>query len=94
MSELINASICLSDIPRDQILTGKNGKKYLSISISERREVDRFGNTHSVYIRQTKEQREAKEERIYIGEGKAIVFDKTPAQQPVAEPQIPSDLPF
>ena len=29
-------SICLTDIPKEVIKTGKNGKKYLNISIWER----------------------------------------------------------
>ena len=77
---LINCSICLSDIPADRIkLFDKNGKKYLSIVVADLREADEYGNTHSVYIAQTKEEREAREKRTYIGRGKAVVFNN---QQP------------
>lgn len=77
---LINCSICLSDIPKDRIKTfDKNGKKYLSIVVAELREADEYGNTHSIYISQTKEEREAREKRSYIGRGKAVVFN---SQQP------------
>ena len=77
---LINCSICLSDIPADRIkLFDKNGKKYLSIVVAELREADEYGNTHSIYISQTKEEREAREKRTYIGRGKEVVFN---SQQP------------
>ena len=77
---LINCSICLSDIPADRIkLFDKNGKKYLSIVVADLREADEYGNTHSIYISQTKEEREAREKRTYIGRGKAEVFN---SQQP------------
>ncbi|MBQ2008396.1 MAG: hypothetical protein II236_06955, partial [Alistipes sp.] len=51
-----------------------NGKKYLAISVQDLREADEYGNTHSVYATQTKEEREAKEKRTYIGRGKEVVF--------------------
>ena len=79
----INCSICLSDIPADRIkLFDKNGKKYLSIVVADLREADEYGNTHSIYISQTKEEREAREKRTYIGRGKAVVFN---SQQPSIE---------
>ena len=71
---LINLSICLSDIPKDRIKLADNGKKYLNITVQDLREADEYGNTHSVYATQTKEEREAKEKRTYIGRGKEFVF--------------------
>lgn len=98
MAEMINVSLCVSDIPRDKIFVAESGKKYISICVSELREVDQYENTHSVFIRQTKEERERKDKRTYVGRGKAVVFrspEPTPDQVgelPVAEDV--SDLPF
>ena len=98
MAGLINVSLCVSDIPRDKIFVAENGKKYIGICVSELREVDQYENTHSVFIRQSKEERERKDKRTYIGRGKAVVFrpaDPTPDQVgelPVAEDV--DDLPF
>lgn len=40
-------SICLSDIPKEQIKAAPNGKKYLTIEIAPRRDgSDKLGNTH------------------------------------------------
>lgn len=46
---IINASICLTDLlPED--INEYNGKKYIRISIGEKREVDQYGKTHSVWV--------------------------------------------
>ena len=72
---LINCSICLTDIPRCRIKLAHNGKKYLNITIQDLRESpDQYGNTHSVFCTQTKEERDAQEKRTYLGNGKEVVF--------------------
>lgn len=96
---LINCSICLSDIPKEKIkMYDKNGKKYLSVVVADLREADEYGNTHSVYISQTREEREANERRTYIGRGKAVTFGNPhPSIDAVADlPTATSseDLPF
>lgn len=95
---LINLSICLSDIPKDRIKLANNGKKYLAITVQDLREADEYGNTHSLFVTQTKEEREAKEKRTYIGRGKAVVFENARqsveqvAEMPIADDT--NDLPF
>ena len=95
---LINLSICLNDIPKEHIKLANNGKKYLALTIQDLREADEYGNTHSVFISQTKEEREAKEKRTYIGRGKEVVFQSSrPSVEEVAA--LPpadniEDLPF
>lgn len=100
MSDLINASICLSDIPKDKITTSPtNGKKYLNICIARRQAPDSFGNTHSMYVSQSQEERQAKTPKNYIGSGKE--WSQTPQQSsaPVnpfaaGNPPVDDDLPF
>lgn len=98
MSEFINCSICVSDIPRDRIKMAENGKKYISICVSERKEVDSYGNTHTIFMAQSKEEREAKAGKNYIGSGKAYNPSPTPvtSQDIEAMPSIAEtdDLPF
>lgn len=97
---LINCSICLSDIPKEKIkLFDKNGKKYLSVVVADLREADEYGNTHSIYISQTREERDANERRTYIGRGKAVSFDRQPHPSIDAVAELPvaaevDDLPF
>lgn len=90
---LINLSICLSDIPKDRIKLANNGKKYLNVTVRDLREADEYGNTHSLYCTQTKEEREAKEKRTYIGRGKEFVFQSAqPSVEEVAELPVAEDL--
>lgn len=97
---LINCLICLSDIPKDKIkLYNQNGKKYLSVVVADRISKDEKGNTHSVYISQTREEREAKTDKIYIGKGKEVTFDHQPQPSIEEVADLPpatssDDLPF
>lgn len=100
---LINVSICLSDIPKERIKTSeKNGKKYISIVVADKRETDQYGNDTTVYISQQKEERDAEVPKIYIGNGKKVAFNggnqqqaaqPTQQQQQQAPPEV-DDLPF
>lgn len=98
MADFISCGICLSDIPKDKIKRAENGKCYLNIQVAQRREVDHYGNTHTIYISQTKEEREAKENKTYIGQGKA--YNPQPAAPSVESiEQMPpadnwDDLPY
>lgn len=90
--------ICLSDIPKSSISkSDKNGKSYAKFVIDERKQPDNYGNTHSVAVNQTKEQREAKEAKVYVGSGKEYVFNanNTSKKTPTTGPDVDdSDLPF
>ena len=54
MSDLINMSICVSDIAKSKIKQAENGKKYMNITVAKRREADSYGNTHTVFMSQRK----------------------------------------
>ena len=86
---LINISICLSDIPEWARKKSENGKWYCSLTVADRKEKDKYDNTHTVYINKTKEQREASSDKHYVGNGKAVEF--TPKTE---EPKEFKDLPF
>ena len=108
MSKLINISIDVTAIPKDKIVPHKNGKKYLSLDVWINDEPDDYGNDCSVNIRQSKEEREGKERKTYIGNGKKMLgFDEAqkPAERraapasrrPAADPDLdvqPDDIPF
>ena len=99
---IINASICLSDIPKDKITTASNGKKYLNISIADKREPVQYGKDTTIYLNQTKEEREAQAAKVYIGNGKKVEFTNaiqpsmpsTPAPTAPPPQQNFDDLPF
>jgi hypothetical protein len=103
MALILAASINLNEIPKDKIIVGKKGK-YLPISITLNDELDQFGNQGPVIVSQSKEEREAKQAKTYLGNVKLVwtngevkKFDN-PQQQaapPVAAPAaIEDDLPF
>lgn len=93
---MIIIDLCLSDIPTEaRNKSEKNGKIYAKFVIDERKEKDQYGNTHSVAINQTKEQREAKEKKVYVGNGKELVFNaKKPDYEQLPDQKSDDSLPF
>lgn len=75
---MIKISICLSDIPKDKMKQAQNGKWYLDLNIVERNEPDKYGNTLTGYIDQSKEERAEKRPKTYIASGKEVKFDSAP----------------
>ena len=71
---MIVISICLSDIPEDKITISSNGKKYVNIVVDQRKEKDQYDNTHTVYMSQSKDERQAKVPKKYVGNGKEYTF--------------------
>jgi len=74
MAGIINARIDLSKIDESKI-TEKDGKKWLSISIVINNEADTYDNNVSLSISQSKEERENKVPKNYIGNGKVVWTD-------------------
>ena len=66
MASIIKTSIDLTKIDKSKIIEGKKGK-YLPITITLNDEVDQFGNQGPVIISQSKEEREMKTDKIYLG---------------------------
>ena len=71
---MIVTSICLTDIPEDKITTSSNGKKYVNIVVDQRKEKDQYDNTHTVYMSQSKDERQSKVPKKYVGNGKEYTF--------------------
>jgi len=71
MASIIKASIDLNKIPKDKIYVGKKGK-YLPITITLNDENDQFGNQGPVVVEQTKEERDAKAPKTYLGNVKVV----------------------
>ncbi|WP_321001812.1 hypothetical protein [Butyricimonas paravirosa] len=99
MSDFISISICLSDIPKDRIKAADNGKKYINLAVTRMKEPDKYEQTHTVFVSQSKEEREAREDKIYVGKGKEINFTPSGAtvqsveSMPAMGPEE-DDLPF
>ena len=101
MASIIKASIDVNKIPKDKIFVGKKGK-YLPITITINDEVDQFGNQGPVVVEQTKEERDAKAPKTYLGNVKVLwtngTFpDRVPFENntaPAAPKVEEEDLPF
>jgi len=102
MASIIKASINLNEIPKDKIITGKKGK-YLPIAITLNDEPDQFGNQGPIIVEQTKDERDAKAAKTYLGNVKVVWTngtnvdaaprDNMPAAAPKAKVED-NDLPF
>ena len=103
MASIIKASIDLNKIPKDKIFIGKKGK-YLPITITLNDELDQFGNQGPVVVEQTKEEREAKVAKTYLGNVKVVWTngenvdtpprDGAPTPAPAVKTEVEEDLPF
>jgi hypothetical protein len=89
---MITISVCLSDIPKSKIVEAKNGKKYVNLVLDERREVGQYGETHMLYMSQTKEERQNKDKKVFVGSGKEYKFEKR--QEDVPDSDVGDGLPF
>jgi len=66
MASIIKTSIDLTKIDKTKIIDGKKGK-YLPITITINDELDQFNNQGPVIISQSKEERDAQEDKVYLG---------------------------
>ncbi len=103
MASIIKTSIDLNKIPKDKIYVGKKGK-YLPVTITLNDELDQFGNNGPIIVEQTKEEREAKVDKVYLGNVKVVWTngdnvaaaprEGQPQQAAAAVPEPADDLPF
>jgi hypothetical protein len=101
MAIILNTSINLSEIPKDKIINGKKGK-YLPVTITVNDELDQFGNQGPVTVGQSKEERESKAPKTYLGNVKVVwtngntqKLEGQPQQQTTQAPAAAeTDLPF
>lgn len=101
MGVLVNASIDVTKINKEKLYNGK----YLNITISINDSTDTYGNNVGITESQTKEERDLKTSKRYLGNGKVVytngdvkVAEKQEkplqtASQKFAQ-QDESDLPF
>ena len=95
MSTLINASIRVDKLPKEKFIKGKDGAVYYNLTISVQDET-RYGNNVAFTDSQTKEERDAKKEKLYLGNGKVVWTDGKVnlADKEVKEEVAVNDLPF
>ena len=93
MSAIINGSIRVDRLPKEKFIKGKDGAVYYNFTIAVQDET-RYGNNVAFMDSQTKEEREAKVAKTYLGNGKVVwmspdgvtVAERDDQPQAVAEP--------
>jgi hypothetical protein len=88
MAQLISASIDVTKISKDKLVKGDKGT-YLNITISINDEVDQYGNQAGIYESQSKDEREAKAKKNYLGNGK-IAWTSDGGSKPKQTPSTPT----
>ena len=99
MSTLITGSIRVDKLPKEKFIKGKDGAVYYNLTISVGDET-RYGNNVAFMDSQTKDERDAKVQKTYLGNGKVVWTDGTvkladrEEQVAVAVDEQSGDLPF
>lgn len=92
---MIVISLCAEDMKPHLKKNEKNGKHYINLVVDTKKETDQYGNTHTVYVSQSKEQREAKQTKSYVGNGKEYKSQhNVPKPTGTKQTEEESDLPF
>lgn len=93
--KILAGSIDLAKIDKSKIIEGKTGAKYYNVLIMVNDEKDKYGNDASISEGQTKEEREAKMKKKFIGNAKTVF--ESDATKPIEKKAVESesnDLPF
>jgi hypothetical protein len=101
MSAIVNFSLDLTKLPKEKMIKGKKGT-YINLSLNVNDQTNQYGKNASVIVSQSREEREAKQDRIYVGNGRVIWTDGniTTAEQKeeltaaAQQPDREDDLPF
>jgi len=105
MASILKANLNLAAIPKDKIYKGKKGS-YIPITITINDELGNYGDNGPIIVEQSKEEREAKAEKTYLGNVKVVWTNGTnvatapreggaAAPPPQAAPAaVEDDLPF
>lgn len=73
MAQLVSLSIDVTKITKSKIKDGK----WLNVTISVNNEANEWGKNVSIYEEQTKEERDAKSNKNYLGSGRVVWSDDT-----------------
>jgi len=83
MAKMMGVKLNVSSITKAKLFEGKKGK-YCSVTIALNDEPNSWGDNVSVWEEQTKEERDAKAPKVFIGTGKVFWDSKGGS---VAQPQ-------
>jgi hypothetical protein len=98
MGALINLSLRVDQLPKEKFVAGKDGKVYYNFTINVNDDANQFGQNVSAFDSQTKEERDVKKPKNYIGNGNVVWTDgnivAVKKEQVANAKEVASDLPF
>ena len=94
MGKIINIKVDVTKLDKDKFYVGKKGT-YANITVAENMDGEsEYGDTHYVFESQSKEERDAKTPKNYLGNGKEFVFNNNNGTQTMTTEAVDDDLPF
>lgn len=75
MGALINVSLRVDKLPKEKFVSGKDGAVYYNFTIGVNDDSNQYGQNVSATDSQTKEEREAKKPKTYLGNGNVVWTD-------------------
>ena len=92
MGKIINVKVDVTKLDKSKFFVGKKGT-YANITVAENMDGEsEYGDTHYVFESQSKEERDAKTPKTYLGNGKEFVFNSNGVNQTTET--VDDDLPF
>jgi len=94
MGKIINIKVDVTKLDKSKFYKGEKGT-YANLTVAENMDGEsQYGDTHYVFESQSKEEREAKTPKNFVGNGKEFVFNNGQVSTPVEESLVDDDLPF
>ena len=93
MAQILNISINVEKINKAKLIKGKKGT-YLSLNIAINDEKDQFENDCSAWENQSKEERDSKAPKNFLGNGKIIWSTQANNAEVQSGFEVADDLPF
>ena len=75
MSAIINLNLRVDALPKEKFVKGKDGAVYYNFTVSINDDTNQFGQNVTAIDSQTKEEREAKKPKNYLGNGNVVWTD-------------------
>ncbi len=99
MGALINLSLRVDKLPKEKFVQGKDGAVYYNFTIGVNDESNQWCQNVTATDSQTKEEREAKKPKSYLGNGNVVWTDGNikladKKQESNAKELVTDDLPF
>jgi hypothetical protein len=99
MSAIINLSIRVDKLPKEKFVMGKDGAVYYNCTLGINDDANQWGQNVSLTDSQTKEERDAKKSKNYLGNGSVVWTDGNikavkKEGQPATQQAVEVDLPF